>query len=103
MAAELDIHRAKTMLDDKAAVFLDMRDPGSYSQAHIPGATFLSDGTIGDVVANTEKDQALVVYCYHGNSSRSGAAYFENLGFKTVYSMSGGFEAWRGVYPQESS
>jgi rhodanese-related sulfurtransferase len=34
--------------------------------------------------------------------SLGGAAYFLEQGFTDVVSLTGGFEAWRGVHPQES-
>jgi thiosulfate sulfurtransferase len=99
---QIQIHEAKKKLDDKQCLFVDIRDPGSYQSAHIPGAIRLHDGNVQEFVQNTEKDKSIVVYCYHGNSSMGAAAYFLENGFKAVCSMAGGFEAWRQVYEQES-
>ncbi|CRR54182.1 Thiosulfate sulfurtransferase GlpE [Pseudomonas aeruginosa] len=44
-----------------------------------------------------------MVVCYHGNSSQSAAAYFIQQGFSDVYSLDGGFELWRSVYPADTS
>jgi thiosulfate sulfurtransferase len=57
---------------------------------------------VQEFVQHTDKDTSLVVYCYHGNSSLGATAYLMENGFKDVVSMSGGFEAWRQVYEQES-
>jgi thiosulfate sulfurtransferase len=99
---QIEIHQAKERLDQEKAVFVDIRDPGSYQAAHIPGALHLHDGNAQDFVQNTDKEKPLVVYCYHGNSSLGAAAYFLENGFKDVASMSGGFEAWRQVYAHEA-
>jgi thiosulfate sulfurtransferase len=56
---------------------------------------------VQEFVENIDKEAAVVVYCYHGNSSLGAAAYFIENGFKNVASMSGGFEAWRQVYEYE--
>jgi len=40
-----------------------------------------------------------VVVCYHGNSSQQAAQFFAGEGFNDVYSMDGGFEAWKLQYP----
>ncbi|MDE0931482.1 MAG: rhodanese-like domain-containing protein, partial [Halioglobus sp.] len=45
-----------------------------------------------------DRDQPLLIYCYHGNSSQGAADYFFNQGFEDVYSMDGGYEAWRLKY-----
>ena len=98
---QIPIQDAKNKLDQKQCLFVDIRDPGSYQQAHIPGAIRLHDGNVQQFVQNTDKDKDVVVYCYHGNSSLGATAYLIENGFKNVASMSGGFEAWRQVYEHE--
>ena len=99
---QIQIHEAKRQLDQKECLFVDIRDPDSYRSAHIPGALHLHDGNVQEFVENTDKNTAVVVYCYHGNSSLGATAYLIENGFKTVASMSGGFEAWRQVYEHEA-
>ena len=99
---QIQIHGAKQKLDAKECLFVDIRDPTSYRQAHIPGALHLHDGNVQEFLQNTDKDRAVVVYCYHGNSSLGATAFLLEQGFKDVASMSGGFEAWRQVYEHEA-
>ena len=99
---QIQIHDAKQKLDQQASVFVDIRDPASYGQAHIPGPFHLHDGNVQDFVQNTDKEKDIVVYCYHGNSSLGATAFLIENGFKNVVSMSGGFEGWRQVYESES-
>jgi thiosulfate sulfurtransferase len=99
--AQIQIHEAKKKLDEKSCMFVDIRDPGSYRQAHIPGAIQLHDGNLQEFLQNTAKEQPVVVYCYHGNSSLGATAFLMENGFTNVASMSGGFEAWRPVYEHE--
>jgi len=73
---QIQIHEAKKKLDEKSCLFVDIRDPGSYGQAHIPGAIHLSDGNVQDFLHNTAKEQNVVVYCYHGNSSMGATAFY---------------------------
>jgi thiosulfate sulfurtransferase len=99
---QIQIHEAKRKLDEKSSLFVDIRDPGSYRQAHIPGAIHMNDGNVQEFVQQTDKDKEVVVYCYHGNSSMGATAYLIENGFTNVASMSGGFEAWRPVYEHET-
>ncbi|HEY3167311.1 MAG TPA: rhodanese-like domain-containing protein, partial [Candidatus Binatia bacterium] len=87
---QIQIHDAKNRLDQKECVFVDIRDPGSYREAHIPGAIHLHDGNVQEFLQNTAKDEVIVVYCYHGNSSLGATAFLLENGFKDVASMSGG-------------
>jgi thiosulfate sulfurtransferase len=99
---QIQIHDAKEKLDEKKCLFVDIRDPASYRQAHIPGAIHLHDGNVQEFLQNTEKAEAVIVYCYHGNSSLGATAFLIENGFTNVASMSGGFEAWRQAYEHES-
>ena len=98
---QIQVHEAKQKFDEKTCKFVDIRDPGSFRAGHIPGALHLHDGNVHEFIRSTDKDAQIVLYCYHGNSSLSAAAYFMENGFKNVASMSGGFEAWRQVYEHE--
>jgi thiosulfate sulfurtransferase len=99
---QVQIHDAKATLDQKQSLFVDIRDPRSYNQAHISGAVHLHDGNLQEFLQSADKNQPVVVYCYHGNSSLGATAFLLENGFKNVASMSGGFEAWRQVYEHES-
>ena len=96
---EIDAEEARRRLDAGGTIFMDVRDPGSYGAAHIPGATHVNDHNIAAFVEETERDAPIVVYCYHGNSSRGGVAYLLANGFTNVCSLTGGFEGWRGKHP----
>lgn len=91
---EITVTEAQTRLLAGDATFLDIRDFGSYTRAHIPGAVHIGDHNIDEFIASSDKTRAVVVYCYHGNSSRGGTAHLLSHGFQEVYSMSGGFTSW---------
>ena len=99
---QIQIHDAKTKLDQRKCTFVDIRDPASYREAHIPGALHLHDDNAQEFLQKTKMDEAIVVYFYHGNSSLGSTAFLIDNGFKDVASMSGGFEAWRQVYEHEA-
>ena len=94
MFKELDPHKAQEMVEEGSVNVIDIRDPGSYSAGHIPSAVSLNDTNVKEFIESTDKEKPLIVYCYHGISSRGTAEYLSQNGFKEVYSMTGGFEAW---------
>ncbi|WAJ69821.1 thiosulfate sulfurtransferase GlpE [Catenovulum adriaticum] len=79
----------------QAVAIADIRDEASFNAGHIEGAYHLTNGSLAQFMQQTEFDQPVVVVCYHGNSSQGAAQYIAEQGFDTVYSMDGGFEAWR--------
>lgn len=98
---EIVAQQVKEKIETGEAKIVDIRDPGSYEMTHIPGAIQLDDLTVKDFLETTDKAMPIIVYCYHGISSRGAAAFFAEQGFQEVYSMAGGFESWRFNYPTE--
>ena len=62
----------------------------------------MHDGNVREFIAGADKDREVIVYCYHRNSSFGAVADFLENGFKNVAGMSGGFEARRRVYEDET-
>ena len=94
----ISIDEAKALIDAKEVTLVDVRDPQSFSENHIQNSINVQDQNIDDFLSNAKKDQPLIVYCYHGNTSQGAADYFCEIGFKEVYSIDGGFEEWRLKY-----
>ncbi|WP_044871258.1 thiosulfate sulfurtransferase GlpE [Pseudomonas sp. LFM046] len=88
-------------LREQGAVVVDIRDPQSFALGHISGSHHLDNYSLADFIARADFDKPLIVACYHGNSSQGAAAYLAHQGFSEVYSLDGGFELWRSVYPGE--
>jgi thiosulfate sulfurtransferase len=92
---EIWAEEARSLLDTGKAFFVDIRDQASFQKGHIPGALLLNEANTEDFVTQTDKTKTLVVYCYHGNESKSGAAFLMDQGFNKVYSLTGGFNLWK--------
>jgi thiosulfate sulfurtransferase len=90
-------------LREQGAVVVDIRDPQSFANGHISGSRHLDNHSLAAFIAAADFDQPLIVSCYHGNSSKSAAAYLAHQGFAEVYSLDGGFELWRSQYPDQVS
>lgn len=93
----IDVAKAQELLDKGGIEVIDIRDGPSYAQAHIEGARNVSDRNVGDVLTSLPKDRPVLIYCYRGNGSQVYAQTFVDFGFSEVYSMDGGFEAWRAA------
>ncbi len=92
------IDTAKELITN-GAVVADIRDEQSFSNGHIEGSYHLTNGTLHRFMQLHDFEQPVVVVCYHGNSSQGAAQYLVQQGFEQVYSMDGGFEAWRFNQP----
>jgi len=98
---QITTEEVKTKLNQSNILLVDIRDQTSYQRGHIPNAQHLSNKNLADFLQQTEKNIALIVYCYHGISSQSAANFLLGEGFTEVYSMMGGFEMWKQHYPNE--
>jgi rhodanese-related sulfurtransferase/thiol-disulfide isomerase/thioredoxin len=82
---------------DPAWVTLDVRTPAEFSAGHVPDATNLDfyDPQFRARLARLDRDRSYVVYCHTGNRSSQATALMHSLGFKHVYDVQGGINAWQ--------
>jgi thiosulfate sulfurtransferase len=99
---EIELEEGRARLESGSVLFVDVRDAGSFREAHIPGAVHLNDQTVETFMEKADKQKPVVVYCYHGHTSLGGAAYLMENGFADVVSLKGGFELWRQSEKTES-
>lgn len=95
MFKHLSAPQAQTLIQTCNAQVVDIRDPASFAGAHIDGALRIDNGNVANFIDTADKSAPLIVCCYHGISSQSAAQFFCEQGFTEVYSLDGGFEAWR--------
>lgn len=95
----ISAQKAQQMMREQGASVVDIRDPQSFHQSHIEGAVLLQNSNLQEFIEQSDLDKPLIVYCYHGHSSMSAASLLSEKGFEEVYSLDGGFENWRALYP----
>ena len=91
-AADLLLRHQQAVLPT-LAVF-DVRDPARYLAGHIAGAEHLAESGFAAAVKRLPRSTPILIYCYHGNASRSWATMFAEFRFPEVYSVDGGYEAF---------
>ena len=99
---QIDVNEAKKIIDEGNVTIIDIRDPASFQAAHITNAIAITDENVESFIKSADKDKPLICYCYRGISSQGAAEYFKRIGFKEVYSLEGGFEKWKTIYPSAS-
>ena len=81
-------------MEEKTVTVVDVRDLQSYQTGHIRNAQLVNNANVQEFLENVDKQRALIVYCYHGNTSQGAAELFSAQGIADVYSLSGGYAAW---------
>jgi thiosulfate sulfurtransferase len=97
--AHISVQEAQQKLSNEQVKIVDIRDEASFNAGHIKDSTHLTNGTLHSFMSGVEFDTPVIVCCYHGNSSQQAAQFLIHQGFEEVYSLDGGFEAWRKDYP----
>lgn len=101
--AHISVQEAEQKLAQGEIAVVDIRDDASFCAGHIKGSTQLTNGSLQGFMSSVEFETPVIVCCYHGHSSQQAAQFLIHQGFEEVYSLDGGFEAWRQVQPFETS
>ena len=101
MFKRISITDAKVLFDDGNAQFVDIRDEQSFQMGRIPKSHYLNQANLQEFLESSDLDRPLLVCCYHGNSSQPTAQFLFEKGFEDVYSIDGGFEAWKTTFDIE--
>ena len=93
---ETDVEGAR-MLMENGAVLIDVREDNEWEAGHAAGARHIGRGVIERDVVQTfpEKSTELVLYCGGGFRSALAADMLQRMGYTNVWSMDGGWKAWK--------
>ena len=97
----INAESAKAHLDQGSTLFLDIRDELSFKSGHIRNALHIDNHSLQDFLIDADRNQTLIVCCYHGNSSQPAAQFFVGQGFSEVYSLDGGYDLWQQQFPDD--
>jgi monothiol glutaredoxin len=75
------------------AELIDVRSQGEHDIAHIEGAKLLDEDTM-QRLTQIDVNTPLAFYCHHGHRSLAAAEHFRDRGFRKVYNLAGGIDAW---------
>lgn len=82
---------------NKKKQLIDVRTPSEFKSGHITGAInidFFNSSNFTNAIQKFDKENAIYLYCRSGNRSSNAARKLENMGFKEIYDLQGGFMRW---------
>ena len=79
------------------ALLIDVREDNEWHAAHAQGAEHLGKGIIERDIetAVPDKSSELILYCGGGYRSALAADALQKMGYTNVWSMAGGWKAWK--------
>ena len=94
---EVGVVEVKNKIDKKENFLLiDVREESEWLEGKIPEAIYFGKGIIErDIEANEpDKEKEMILYCQGGFRSALAADSLQKMGYRNVFSMSGGFGEW---------
>lgn len=90
---------ASTLLADKKAIIIDVREEDEWKQQHIPGAIHIPLNELPGRLAELGqyKDKPIITQCQRGGRSQKALDFLKSSQFSKVYNMEGGIEAWNNA------
>ena len=85
---------------DSSIQILDVRTPAEYAGGHIKGSLLADWNNRTEFerrVSFIDKDKPLYVYCLGGGRSAKAAEKLRSEGYKNVYELQGGINAWKAA------
>jgi len=85
------------MRKNRDVKLIDIREDYEWETAHAAGAIHLGKGIIERDIETTvpDKNAALILYCGGGYRSALAADALQRMGYTNVFSMAGGWRAWK--------
>jgi monothiol glutaredoxin len=91
---QISASELKSMIDrGERFELIDVRTPAEREIAAIAGARLL-DQAYHDELLGADPDTPMVFQCHHGIRSQHAAEYFRGKGFRRLFNLTGGIDAW---------
>jgi rhodanese-related sulfurtransferase len=93
---EVTVEETRARLS-RGARLIDVREDNEWEAGHAQGAEHIGRGIIERDIETLvpEKEAELILYCGGGYRSALAADNLQRMGYTNVYSMAGGWKAWK--------
>jgi rhodanese-related sulfurtransferase len=96
-AKEIGNLNATHLINHQDAILVDVRETREYEGGRLPKALHIPlsqlDSRAGELAKLTGRP--VIAYCASGHRSRSAGHALARMGFKDIYTLHGGYKAWK--------
>jgi monothiol glutaredoxin len=86
--------KAKEMMSQSGARFLDVRTLEEREIAAVEGFELLDQKLAQDIIENWDREAPMVFMCHFGGRSAQACQFFSQHGFQKLYNVEGGIDSW---------
>lgn len=90
----ITVEQAKQKINEKNVQCIDVRTPGEYRAHHRPQFKNIPLHELPNKMNKLDKEKDVVVICQSGMRSTRAAKLLKKHGFKNIYNVKGGMNAW---------
>lgn len=95
MIKSISPSEAKSLMSKNTSLkLIDVREPWEHNIARIENSELIPLRDLPKNLHKFEPNFSYIVYCHHGSRSFYACAYLIQQGFKDVYNLEGGIDAW---------
>jgi len=96
-ASDVGNLEATRLINSANAVLVDVRETKEYEGGRLPSAAHIPLSQLGSRGGELTRlvGRPIIVYCLSGQRSRMAVAALAKLGFKDIYTLRGGYQAWK--------
>ena len=94
---QLSVIQLQAWLTDstrRPPVLLDVLEPWEFAVCSIPGAISLPLSHLPSRLETLDDEAETVAICHHGMRSLQAALFLEQAGFRRMFNLQGGVDAW---------
>ena len=93
----VSVEEFKSMVLDKEVQLVDVRTQEEYNEGYIGDAInidYFEQDDFAQKFDQFDKEEAIFIYCKSGNRSQKSSKILQELGFKEIIDLKGGYDAW---------
>ncbi len=92
---DIDANGVVTLMDGNDLILLDVREEKERKAGYIAGDMHIPLASVKSKLSSLDKRKKVLVYCRSGSRSAHIAGLLTRNEFENVYSLKGGFQAWK--------
>ena len=94
--AEISTEKVEPLIA-KGAALIDVREESEFKKGYISGALHIGKGVLERDICKhfPDKSRMLILYCGGGMRSILAACALQEMGYESVFSLTGGWRAWQ--------
>ncbi len=95
IAKNVDVAEFEKLIKSGKGQLVDVRTPGEFNRGYIEGAKNINIAdNFAENIQKLDKNKPVYVYCAVGGRSSQAMRMMHQMGFKEVYNLMGGYNAW---------